>query len=79
MSFRTGVTSYKPNSNGDFEIPINYDANLQRIENKLKQNKVMIFGWSWCPFRKKAKTLLEDAGVEYEYFKIDRQADNVNL
>lgn len=79
MFFRDGVTSYVKNENGEFEKPQSYDKNIERIDLKIKENKVMIFSWSWCPFCKKARELLDDAGVEYETIKIDRQDDNVNL
>ena len=79
MFFRTGVTSYVKNENGEFEKPENYEKNIEIIDNKIKENKVMIFSWSWCPFCKKARALFDDAGVEFESIKIDLQDDNVNL
>jgi len=39
----------------------------------------MLFCWNWCPFCKKARTIFEEAGVEFHCIRMDQEDDNVNF
>lgn len=50
-----------------------YDAAATRakIEQYIKDNKVMVFSWSGCPFCKNAKALLSDVGADFKALELD--------
>ncbi|KAL9549978.1 hypothetical protein MBANPS3_004946 [Mucor bainieri] len=43
----------------------------QFVEDAIKNNKVVIFTKSTCPYCKKAKTLLEGYNIKYENIELD--------
>ncbi|WIA15661.1 hypothetical protein OEZ85_002287 [Tetradesmus obliquus] len=50
-----------------------YDEKAVRgkIEGLIKDNKVMVFSWSGCPFCKNAKALLSDVGADFTALELD--------
>lgn len=50
-----------------------YDAAATRakIEQYIKDNKVIVFSWSGCPFCKNAKGLLSDVGAQFTALELD--------
>ncbi|XP_042238035.1 thioredoxin reductase 1, cytoplasmic-like [Homarus americanus] len=45
---------------------------LQVVENSIKENKVMVFSKSYCPFCHKVKDLLNQLNVEYTTLELDQ-------
>eukprot|EP01117_Protostelium_nocturnum_P009188 TRINITY_DN328_c0_g1_i1.p1 TRINITY_DN328_c0_g1~~TRINITY_DN328_c0_g1_i1.p1 ORF type:complete len:124 (-),score=36.55 TRINITY_DN328_c0_g1_i1:75-446(-) len=47
----------------------------QKVESLIKENKVMVFSKSYCPYCVKAKKALADLGVELKVVELD-EVDN---
>ncbi|KAF9083112.1 glutaredoxin [Mortierella sp. GBA35] len=43
------------------------------VERLIRENKVMFFGKSYCPFCKNAKTVLGDKGIQFKAYEIDQE------
>jgi glutaredoxin 3 len=50
-----------------------------KIQNLIKDNPVVVFSWSGCPFCKKAKAVLDAAGARYTALELDELADGKAL
>ena len=48
---------------------------LQKVEQYIAQNKVMMFSKSYCPFCTQAKDKLKAANVEFFAIEMDNMAD----
>ena len=47
----------------------------QKAEQMIKDNKVMFFSKSYCPFAGKSKTLFQSKGVAMKVYELDQEAD----
>ena len=47
----------------------------QKAEQMNKDNKVMVWSKSYCPFAGRAKTLLKSKGVAFTAYELDVEAD----
>ncbi|KAG2215009.1 hypothetical protein INT46_010820 [Mucor plumbeus] len=47
----------------------------QLVEDAIKNNKVVIFTKSFCPYCKKAKALLDGYNIKYEEIELDSHPD----
>ena len=47
----------------------------QQIENDTKNNKVVIYSKSHCPFCVKTKSLLTQAGIKAKIFELDQMSN----
>ena len=45
----------------------------QFVDEKVKNNKVMVFSKSYCPFCKMAKDALNETGVKYGLVELDER------
>ncbi|KAF8932816.1 glutaredoxin [Dissophora ornata] len=45
------------------------------VERLIRENKVMFFGKSYCPFCKNAKGILGAKGVQFKAYEIDIEKD----
>ncbi|KAI1314957.1 glutaredoxin [Mortierella claussenii] len=41
------------------------------VEKLIRENKVMFFGKSYCPYCRNAKNLLSDKGVQFRAYELD--------
>ncbi|TPX69224.1 hypothetical protein SpCBS45565_g02552 [Spizellomyces sp. 'palustris'] len=55
--------------------PEQMSASKELVENAIKENKVVVFSKSYCPYCKKAKKLLDSLGVKYALFELDERPD----
>ncbi|KAI7898323.1 thioredoxin-like protein [Cokeromyces recurvatus] len=51
----------------------------QIVEEFIKNNAVVIFGKSYCPYCKRAKALLKDLGIEFVDIEIDLHPDGKQI
>ncbi|XP_068244062.1 glutaredoxin-2, mitochondrial-like [Palaemon carinicauda] len=47
----------------------------QNVRNKIKENCVMIFSKTYCPYCKMAKKVFDDLGTPYEVYELDKEKD----
>lgn len=59
----------------------NYDevATREKLEGLIRDNPVVMFSFSSCPFCKKAKKELDDMGVKYTALELDQISDGMAL
>ena len=50
-----------------------------RVQTLIKENKVMIFSKSYCPFCKKTKKLFHSKGVQFESLELDQDASGESI
>ncbi|KND05072.1 glutaredoxin [Spizellomyces punctatus DAOM BR117] len=71
MNFIYDLTRRLFNTPGPEEM----SASKELVEKAIKENKVVVFSKSYCPYCKKAKNLLDSLGVKYELFELDERPD----
>ncbi|KAF9130723.1 glutaredoxin [Linnemannia schmuckeri] len=49
------------------------------VERLIRENKVMFFGKSYCPYCQNAKSVLAAKGVQYKAFEIDLEAKGAEV
>ncbi|MPC96022.1 Glutaredoxin-2, mitochondrial [Portunus trituberculatus] len=49
------------------------------VKEKVKNNCVMIFSKTYCPYCKMAKKAFKDLGVPYNVYELDKQADGLKV
>ncbi|KAF9408894.1 Glutaredoxin-1 [Podila epigama] len=55
-------------------------ANIKAFVDKLiRENTVMFFGKSYCPFCKNAKNVLASKGIQYKAYEIDQERDGAEV
>ncbi|CEP13611.1 hypothetical protein [Parasitella parasitica] len=55
--------------------PEEMDLIKDKVEEIIKDNKVVVFSKSYCPFCKKAKQLLTGLGVDFFVLELDKESD----
>eukprot|EP00428_Durinskia_dybowskii_P060688 CAMPEP_0170383622 /NCGR_PEP_ID=MMETSP0117_2-20130122/15569_1 /TAXON_ID=400756 /ORGANISM="Durinskia baltica, Strain CSIRO CS-38" /LENGTH=101 /DNA_ID=CAMNT_0010639329 /DNA_START=110 /DNA_END=415 /DNA_ORIENTATION=- len=48
-------------------------------ENAIKENKVMVFSKSYCPYCMKTKSSLQDLGITYNVFELDNMDEGADI
>lgn len=51
------------------------EAYLPKVDALIAEHPVMVFSWSGCPFCKRAKAILDDAGATYKVLELDQMED----
>ncbi|KAI9482773.1 MAG: putative GRX1-glutaredoxin [Benjaminiella poitrasii] len=51
----------------------------QIVEEAIQNNKVIIFGKSYCPYCKRAKALLTELSIEFEDIELDLHAQGEQI
>ncbi|XP_021961025.1 thioredoxin reductase 1, cytoplasmic isoform X1 [Folsomia candida] len=51
--------------------PISQNLAVEKMEEFIKANEVMVFSKSYCPFCKKVKALFTDLGINYHAYELD--------
>ena len=54
-------------------------ASAQLIQRLIKENKVMVFSKSYCPFCTKAKNVLNSIGVKYKVLELDEDPNGAEI
>ncbi|XP_064116053.1 uncharacterized protein LOC135221948 [Macrobrachium nipponense] len=49
----------------------------ENVRNKIRENCVVIFSKTYCPYCKMAKKVFDDLGTPYEVYEIDKEKDGV--
>ena len=49
------------------------------VDEKVANNKVMVFSKSYCPYCKMAKDVLKEVGVQYGLVELDERGTSVDL
>ncbi|KAF9903514.1 glutaredoxin [Linnemannia zychae] len=49
------------------------------VERLIRENKVMFFGKSYCPYCKNAKTVLGGKGIQFKAFEIDLEPTGADV
>ena len=51
----------------------------QKAEQMIKDNKVMFWSKSYCPFAGRAKTLMKSKGIDAKYYELYQEADGAAI
>ncbi|KAJ3154299.1 thioredoxin reductase [Geranomyces variabilis] len=54
-------------------------AAKSQVEDAIKNNKVVVFSKSYCPYCKKAKALLESLNAKFVAFELDELDDGPSM
>ncbi|KAG0363854.1 glutaredoxin-1 [Gamsiella multidivaricata] len=49
------------------------------VERLIRENKVMFFGKSYCPYCKNAKNILGAKGIQFKAYEIDLEKDGAQV
>ena len=47
----------------------------EQVDKMIKENKIMVFSKSWCPFSLKTKETLKNMKLEFKVYEIDKEAN----
>ena len=51
----------------------------EKIQDDIQNNKVVVYSKSYCPYCKKTKKLLEEAGVDAKIFELDQLGEGSKI
>lgn len=54
-------------------------AAVETVQHLIKENKVMVFSKSYCPFCHKAKDVLNSIGVKFHVIELDKESNGDDI